>query len=72
MLKVVCAIIYNSPKILLTQIFSGSRAFKWEFPGGKINPGENAEDAFLREISEELNLEILITESMNSLICNEG
>lgn len=72
MLKVVCAIISNSPKILLTQIGSGSRAFEWEFPGGKIMPGETAEDAVVREIEEELNVEILITESMNSLICNEG
>lgn len=72
MLKVVCAIISNSSKILITQIGLGSRAFEWEFPGGKINPGETAEDAVLREIGEELDIEIKIAEPMNSLIYNDG
>jgi 8-oxo-dGTP diphosphatase len=34
--------------------------FKWEFPGGKIEKGESAEACLIREIKEELNLEIQV------------
>ena len=35
----------------------------WEFPGGKIEPGESALDALKREFKEELNIEIIAAES---------
>ena len=37
-------------------------SYKYEFPGGKLEECENEEDALRREISEELNLEIDVTE----------
>jgi 8-oxo-dGTP diphosphatase len=37
---------------------------KWEFPGGKIEPGEAEEPALIREIQEELNVDIEILERM--------
>jgi 8-oxo-dGTP diphosphatase len=33
---------------------------KWEFPGGKIDPGESFDEALLREVAEETNLTISI------------
>ena len=72
MLKVVCAIIIKELKILVTQLPPGSnRALQWEFPGGKINYGESADAAVIREISEELAIEIKICESMTAIIHND-
>jgi len=38
----------------------GSVAGKWEFPGGKVEPGESPTTALAREIAEELNLQITV------------
>lgn len=38
---------------------------KWEFPGGKIEENETAEECLIREIKEELNIEIEITGSLS-------
>lgn len=52
---VVCAIILDQGVILLAQRPPGKRlAGFWEFPGGKIEAGEQPEDALHREIAEEL------------------
>lgn len=59
--EVVCAVIAKDDKIFCCQrVPKGECAFKWEFPGGKTEPGETKEEALLREIKEELNCNINI------------
>ena len=59
------AIIVENKKILCVQRNKGKYdyiSYKYEFPGGKLEEGENEEDALRREIAEELNLEIELLE----------
>lgn len=60
MIAVSCAIIVNSDQqILVTQRSAVMKLpLKFEFPGGKIEPGETASLCLVREIREELNLDI--------------
>jgi len=57
---VTAAIIRDSEnRILITQRKKKSHnALKWEFPGGTLEPGESPEDCIIREIKEELNINI--------------
>lgn len=67
MIFVTCAIIVNPiGQILITQRGSNmSLPLKWEFPGGKIELGETAEACLIREIREELNIDIEITGNLS-------
>ncbi len=53
-LNVVGAVIVDRGKVFCTQRGSGALAGYWEFPGGKVEPGESPEGALAREIHEEL------------------
>jgi 8-oxo-dGTP diphosphatase len=56
---VVAALIRRGRRLLLTRREAGAHlAGKWEFPGGKVEPGESLEAALVREIQEELNVEV--------------
>lgn len=57
-IKVVAAIIIHEEKILATQRGYGEFKGGWEFPGGKIEQGETPQEALVREIREELELEV--------------
>ncbi len=59
--KVVAAIITKDGKIFATQRGYGDFKDGWEFPGGKVEPGESPEDAIVREIKEELGADIKVT-----------
>lgn len=63
MKRVSAAIIEKEGKILVTQRASSDKlALKWEFPGGKVEEGETPEQCLVREIKEELNLDITVKE----------
>ena len=56
---VVGAVIRDGDRVLLARRPEGkAQAGLWEFPGGKIEPGETPEEALARECREELALEI--------------
>ena len=57
---VVAAIIRQDERILATQRGYGDYKDGWEFPGGKIEPGETAEQAVVREIEEELGMTVAV------------
>ena len=59
-IDVVAAIICQDGKVLATQRGYGGFAGGWEFPGGKIEPGETPEEAIVREIHEELGAIIAV------------
>ena len=59
-INVVAAVIERGGKYFSTQRGYGEFKDWWEFPGGKIEPGETPEEALRREIREELEAEILV------------
>lgn len=58
MKEVTAAIIVHNGKVLIAQRSDGQMAGFWEFPGGKVEPGETYEECLRREIKEELNIEV--------------
>lgn len=56
---VVCALIQEAGRVLIARRPEGKKlAGFWEFPGGKIEPGESPEAALVREIEEELGCQV--------------
>lgn len=67
-IPVVCALIIRDDRVLIAQRPAGKHlALKWEFPGGKVEPGEEAAAALVREIREELGCEIETIEALPSV-----
>lgn len=67
-MEVVAAIIQRGNTFLATQRGYGEWKDWWEFPGGKVKPGEAAREALQREIREELDIEIVILEQLCSVM----
>ena len=65
--RVVAAIIIENGKVFATQRGYGEFKDGWEFPGGKIEPGETPEEAIVREIKEELDTEIEAVELLDTV-----
>jgi len=61
-IEVTAAIIQKDDRILAAQrSHDDELSHKWEFPGGKIEPDESAEECIVRELKEELNIETKVT-----------
>ena len=59
-IKVGAAIIRKDKSVFATQRGYGDYKDWWEFPGGKVEPGETPEEALVREIREELDTDIAV------------
>ena len=59
-IRVAAAVIQEENKIFATARGYGEYKGQWEFPGGKIEPGETPQEALKREITEELATDILV------------
>jgi 8-oxo-dGTP diphosphatase len=66
MIDVSCAIIRNEElRVLIVQRGAETdHPFKWEFPGGKVNFNESPEDSVVREVKEELEMEIVLIDTL--------
>lgn len=68
MTEVTCALIKRGDEILITQRSEEmSHPLMWEFPGGKLFPGESPERGLMREIMEELNIKIKVEQLLPSV-----
>lgn len=61
-IEVVAGIIKDGDKIFATQRGYGEFKDGWEFPGGKMEPGETPQEALARELKEELAIDVNVGE----------
>ncbi len=67
-IEVACAIIMDGERVLVAQRSEEMpHPLKWEFPGGKLKPGETPENCIIREIREELGVEITVQKLLPSV-----
>jgi len=65
-ITVAAAVVFRAGSVLLTQRKSGSHlAGAWEFPGGKVELDEDPRDAVVRELREEVGVEIEVTDILD-------
>ncbi|CUO68002.1 (deoxy)nucleoside triphosphate pyrophosphohydrolase [Clostridium sp. NSJ-49] len=73
MIKVVAAILQNDDKILIAKKKEGKPlAGFYEFPGGKVEEGENPEDSLVRELMEEMSIKVTVKDYVGKSIYDYG
>ena len=65
--RVVAAVIRSEDKIFATARGYGEFKGQWEFPGGKIEPGETPQEDLVREIQEELDVKIEVGDLIDTI-----
>lgn len=64
-IPVTAAVILKNKKVLITRRKEdGRHPGKWEFPGGKVEPGESPRECIAREIKEEIGVAVLVGEKI--------
>ncbi|HMR88563.1 MAG TPA: (deoxy)nucleoside triphosphate pyrophosphohydrolase [Saprospiraceae bacterium] len=72
-IEVACGVILDGDKVFCVRRSEAmSLPLKWEFPGGKIEDGETAEDCLKRELLEELEVRVLILEKLSNSYFDYG
>lgn len=72
-MRVTCGIIIHENKILVTQRSAEMKhPLKWEFPGGKAEPGETDEECIVRELKEELNIVVKLNGKLEDCFYDYG
>ena len=66
-IRVVAAVIRSEDKIFATARGYGEFKGQWEFPGGKIEPGETPQEALVREIQEELDVKTEVGDLIDTI-----
>ncbi len=63
--KVTAAVIEDGGRVLIARRKKGDRCEgRWEFPGGKVEPGESPEGSLARELREEMGIEVAVGERL--------
>ena len=57
-MEVVCGVMEQDHRVFIAKRGKGVHENMWEFPGGKIEPNETAQQAIIRELKEELDIEV--------------
>jgi 8-oxo-dGTP diphosphatase len=66
-IRVTAAILARDNRVLIARRRPGShQANRWEFPGGKIEPGEGPPECLRRELREEFDIEVTVGEYLGS------
>lgn len=69
MIKVVCGLIYRGEKIFICRRNpEKSLGGFWEFPGGKVEPGEAERECLIRELHEELGMQVSVGRHFKTVI----
>jgi len=67
-IEVSAGLVFRDGKLLITQRHAGAHlGGLWEFPGGKREPGESFEDCLVRELREELGIEVAVGELIETI-----
>ena len=67
-IDVAAALIFRRGQLLITQRYPGAHlGGLWEFPGGKVEPGESFPQCLRRELREELGIDVVVEEKIEAI-----